>query len=374
MMATDHLSSETDGDIELTTPKKAKRGKRYNEAPNINGVIENGHDSAIESTSSRKPKQFETKRVDESALASSTRPEPSDEESNRNSTRSKQQLTPLQSYQSNPQNFQQVELTTVTDDEEQTEKRSNIQPRNPHVTDHDTMVSSYTTNDDNDVIEIHEFSLADADAYIDIYFETLNNRLRHFIGIDDQLQQFRLAMKNRINSETNSREYQNALLGKMNGDVVAAVMLSFPSEPTTVSNDNILPQPDSCITSLRRWMVRNANYTPTNMDECYIEMIGVRSAFRNHGIGAAMLECVEHFARQAGARLLTVHVNSEQLRGYFQRFNFQVDHSDNSAFWKWVVERESILKMSKPISPDEEGTGNQLDGDSNYLAESTIGS
>ncbi|CAF0729331.1 unnamed protein product [Adineta ricciae] len=374
MMATDHLPSETDGDIELTTPKKAKRGKRYNEASNINGVIENGHDSAIESTSSRKPKQFETRRVDESTLEPSTRSEPTDEAPNRNSTRSNQQLTPLQSYQSNPLNFQQVELTTVTDDEEPTERRSNIQPRNRNVTDHDTMVSSYTTNDDNDVIEIHEFSLADADAYIDIYFDTLNNRLRHFIGTDDQLQQFRLALKNRINSETNSREYQNALLGKMNGDVVAAVMLSFPSEPTTVLNDNILPQPNSCVTSLRRWMVRNANYTPTNMDECYIEMIGVRSAFRNHGIGAAMLECVEHFARQAGARLLTVHVNSEQLRGYFQRFNFQVDHSDNSAFWKWVVERESILKMSKPISPDEEGAGNQLDDDSNYLAESTIGS
>jgi hypothetical protein len=59
------------------------------------------------------------------------------------------------------------------------------------------MVQSYTSGD-NDVIEIHEFSLVDIDAYLDIYFETLDNRLRHYIGEDEQLQQFRVSMKNRI--------------------------------------------------------------------------------------------------------------------------------------------------------------------------------
>lgn len=62
-----------------------------------------------------------------------------------------------------------------------------------------TMVSSYTAGSgENDVIEIHQFSTADIDAYLDIYFDTLNNRLRHYIGQDEQLQQFRVAMKNRI--------------------------------------------------------------------------------------------------------------------------------------------------------------------------------
>ncbi|UJR33377.1 hypothetical protein I4U23_020825 [Adineta vaga] len=373
-MSTDNLPSETEQGIELSLAKKPKRGKRSDHSEQTNGIIENGHDSLTELTPPRIPKHFETKKVDESTLTAPIRSERTEETTGRNSTRSNQQLTPLQSYQSNSQNYHQIELTTVSDDEDQRESRRSIQPKTLTVNDHDTMVSSFTTNDDNDVIEIHEFSLADADAYIDIYFDTLNNRLRHFIGAADQIQQFRLAVKNRINSETNSREYQNALIGKMNGDVVAAVMLSFPSEATTISNDNILPQLNSCVTSMRRWMVRNANYIPTNMEECYIEMIGVRSGFRNHGIGAAMLECVEHFARQAGARLLTVHINNEQLRNYFQRFGFEVDHSDNSAFWKWVVERESILKMSKAILPDDENMNSPLDNSSNFIPESTIGS
>jgi hypothetical protein len=62
-----------------------------------------------------------------------------------------------------------------------------------------TMVSSYTAGSgENDVIEIHQFSTADLDAYLDIYFDTLDNRLRHYIGQDEQLRQFRVAMKNRI--------------------------------------------------------------------------------------------------------------------------------------------------------------------------------
>jgi hypothetical protein len=40
--------------------------------------------------------------------------------------------------------------------------------------------------------------LGDIDAYLDIYFDTLDNRLRHYIGEDEQLQQFRVSMKNRI--------------------------------------------------------------------------------------------------------------------------------------------------------------------------------
>jgi GNAT superfamily N-acetyltransferase len=235
------------------------------------------------------------------------------------------------------------------------------------------MVQSYTSGD-NDVIEIHEFSLVDIDAYLDIYFETLNNRLRHFIGDDEQLQQFRLATKNRITSDTNSREYQNVLLGKMNGEVVAAVTLSFPGETTTISNTHILPQASSCLTSIRRWMIRNANYIPSNMEECYIEMIGVKNPYRNHGIGAAMLECVEHFARQAGAVLLTVHISGDQLRNYFQRFGFLIENTDNSAFWKWLVERQSTQKMAKPISPSDENTDYPMDNTSSYINESMVGS
>ncbi|CAF0896753.1 unnamed protein product [Adineta steineri] len=287
----------------------------------------------------------------------------------RNSNRSNKQLTPLQSTYSGSQTYQHVELTAVTDDDDDEDPkrdlRREIKPTNHITTDPETMLSSYTTGGENDTIEIHEFSLADIDAYLDIYFETLNNRLGHLIGSREQLQEFRLALKTRISSDTNSNEYQNVLLGKMNGDVVAAVKLSFPGEPGTIANTNILPQSSSCFTSMRRWMIRNANYTPTNIEECYIEMIGVKTAFRNNGIGGAMMECVEHFARQAGARLLTIHVHDDQLRQYFGRSGFSLDHTDNSAIWKWLVERQNVLKMSKTLSSEDDPSMDNVGGHNN---------
>ena len=121
----------------------------------------------------------------------------------------------------------------------------------------------------------------------------------------------------------------------MNTEVVAAVTMSFPDEQPTIpyafqsSNQSIC----SCFTSIHRWMAKKSNYIPTNVDECYIEMIGVKEAFRNHGIGAAMLECVEQFAQQAGAKTLTIHTPNEQLRTYFERFGFNFENRDYSTFW-----------------------------------------
>ena len=221
----------------------------------------------------------------------------------------------------------------------------------------DAMVSSIITDAtvsvDHEVIEIHQFSLADIDAYLDIYFDVLSNRLRHLIGAGEELDKFRSAMKSRIISDPSAREHQNVLLGKMHDNVVAAVLLTFPIETSTISDEQLLRQPDSCFTSLHRWMAKKANYAPTHMEECYIEMIGVKKANQNRGVGAAMLECVEHFARQAGARLLTIHVNGDLHRGYFHRSGFEYDRSDNSSWWKSMVERQSVKKMVKTISPNE---------------------
>ena len=375
MLASQNLAVESIGeknntDINLSPTKVPKFNKRTLRSANSNGVMENGNGSLSETIPSRLSKHSDTKKVNEST--------------DRNTYQLEKTLTPVESAPSTitnndeAQNFHQIELTAVTDednDDDEREQRIGLPLANLNISDHDTMVSSYTTGGgDNDIIEIHEFSLADIDAYLEIYFETLNNRLRSFIGENDQLEQFRLATKNRINSDLNSREYQNVLLGKMNGEVVAAVTLSFPEEATTVSNDQILPQANSCVTSIRRWITRNANYVPMNMEECYIEMIGVKSAFRNSGIGAAMLECVEHFAQQAGALLLTVHTNSEQLRNYFLRFGFVIDHFDSSAYWKWAIERQSITKMSKIISPVYENGEQPMDNASGHVNESMVGS
>ena len=66
-------------------------------------------------------------------------------------------------------------------------------------------ISTYTAGSgENDVIEIHQFSAADIDAYLEIYFRTLDNRLRHYIGQDEQLRQFRETMKKRISKSLSS--------------------------------------------------------------------------------------------------------------------------------------------------------------------------
>ena len=154
----------------------------------------------------------------------------------------------------------------------------------------------------------------------------------------------------------------------MNGEVVAAVTMLFPNETPTVPFDYVRPGQTSCLQSTPRWIVRKANYVPTNMDECYIEMIGVKSAFRNRGIGAAMLECVEHYARQVSATLLTIHIHGGDLQLYFERYGFTIDRSDSSGFWKWVVERQTVTKLSKTVSPDD---GENLDYSmGSYLNES----
>ena len=78
------------------------------------------------------------------------------------------------------------------------EQPSQLQSERDH-----TRLSSYTAGSgENDVIEIHQFSTADLDAYLDIYFNTLDNRLRHYIGQDEQLRQFRDTMKKRISKSS----------------------------------------------------------------------------------------------------------------------------------------------------------------------------
>ena len=149
----------------------------------------------------------------------------------------------------------------------------------------------------------------------------------------------------------------------MNGEVLAALTMSFPGDTPTITPPSDVPQQNSCLTSIRRWVVRKANYVPTHMEECYIEMIGVKSNYRNHGIGAAMLECVEQFARQAGANRLTIHTSGVQLRHYFERYGFNVDATDGSAFWKWALERQANEKLTKILAPD---------ADNDYTANSYI--
>jgi hypothetical protein len=109
-----------------------------------------------------------------------------------------EQSLELSSRNSDIKKYNQYEITSIPDEDD----KIGSQRASQLITDHDsTMVSSYTTGGgggDNDVIEIHQFSAADTDAYLDIYFETLDSRLRHYIGQDQELRQFRTEMKNRI--------------------------------------------------------------------------------------------------------------------------------------------------------------------------------
>ncbi|CAF3619358.1 unnamed protein product [Rotaria socialis] len=385
MMNTHNLQDEEiDGrnniNMNETPSKRSQIPTRSRHSANSNGIMENGNVSLSESIPSKQPKQFEKILVNESTLEESIHsplnysnavmyPSESPSAPVQSSLSTEATIDPMSKYQ-------QIELATVTDDDDYDDidrhPQKSQQSKDTGTIDHDAFLTSVTTLSESDVIEIHEFSLADIDAYLDIYFEVLQNRLAHFIGEDDQIQRFRTAVKSRINNDLNAREFRNVLLGKINGEVVAAVTLSFPEETTTISNNDILPQVDSCIKSMRRWMVRNANYIPKNTNECYIEMIGVKNSYRNHGIGAALLECVEHFARQAEALLLTVHTNGEQLRNYFTRFGFMIDHSDSSALWKWAVERQSINKMSKLISLDSGNNYDNADNTGSYVNGSIV--
>jgi hypothetical protein len=113
--------------------------------------------------------------------------------------------------------FNAYEVTSLPDDDSDDNIQSNkqiVSERPSQITSEyeNTIVSSYTTGGgDNDVIEIHQFSSADIDAYLDIYFETLDNRLRRYIGEDEQLQQFRVAMKNRIRKNIFDKKKYNFL-------------------------------------------------------------------------------------------------------------------------------------------------------------------
>jgi GNAT superfamily N-acetyltransferase len=240
--------------------------------------------------------------------------------------------------------------------------RQNLPKINSMPVHPDAMVSSITADErtsvDQDVIEIHQFSVADIDAYLDIYFETLDNRLKHMIGTGDELEQFRSGMKSRILSSSNTREHENILLGKMHDEVVAAVRLTFSTEICTISNEQLSGQSPTCLTFLHRWMTAKANYHPADVEECYIEMIGVKSSHRSRGVGSAMLECVEHFAKQAGARILVIHASGDLQTGYFHRSGFEFDRSDNSAWWKSFVERQGIQKMVKSIASNDNNTRN----------------
>ena len=115
------------------------------------------------------------------------------------SERSNQTETPKIDQTKKSNNY---DITSLPDDHDHRPTVNKTLSERPSqiVSEHDnTMVSSYTAGSgENDVIEIHQFSTADIDAYLDIYFDTLDNRLRHYIGQDEQLRQFRVAMKNRL--------------------------------------------------------------------------------------------------------------------------------------------------------------------------------
>ena len=380
-MATENVSlkevdeknnKETSGS---TKKNRSNRPKQTASSINSNSEVENINNSVSESNPSELLGRSDTKQADEAIPGTVKHLQLRDQNSNTNDNTNFILTDSLQSNATNTTNIrtsEQIELNTITDENEDDQKVQDVSRATDVIITGDPLVTSYTTDGDNDVIEIHEFSIADIDVYLDIYFETLHDRLTCFIGGNDEVEQFRKAMKNRISSDSDSREYQNVFIGKVNGEAVAAVTLSFPGDATTISNNNILPQANSCLASIIRWMARKANYTPTSPYECYIEMIGVKSEYRKRGIGTAMLEYIEHLAQLIGITLLTVHTNGNQLRNYFQRFGFIIDRFDGSALWKWAVEKQSITKLSKTFSPNTDYGDAQADNRNGYSNPSVV--
>ena len=104
-----------------------------------------------------------------------------------------------------------ISIPDEEDDDEDDGQESGVGMERPsqRTTDPDTMISSFATSGESEVVEIHQFSVADIDVYLDIYFETLADRLRHHLGTEDQVRQFRADMKTRIsNADDRSTELE----------------------------------------------------------------------------------------------------------------------------------------------------------------------
>ena len=159
-----------------TAKRRSNKTKRQTAtATNENGVnLENGDVSSLSSTGQKRNKSKTT--VENSISSEPIEPTTKVEE--------------------------EIELTEIMDEDDgepERERRLAYEHRElENSTEPMTMISSYTTGGENEVIEIHQFSVADLDVYLDIYFDTLNNRLRNYVGGNDQLNQFRASMKNRI--------------------------------------------------------------------------------------------------------------------------------------------------------------------------------
>jgi len=182
-------------------PTSIKSTKRYKRAPlrpaDSNGGMENGDISTS---------KYDPPATLEMSLHSDRSNEPTSLHSERSNEPSSSDIDQTRKYNA-------YEVTSLPDDDSDDNYQPNgkiVSERPSQITSEHTMVSSYTTGaGDNDVIEIHQFSSADIDAYLDIYFETLDNRLRRYLGEDEQLQQFRVAMKNRIRKNKFNKKKRN---------------------------------------------------------------------------------------------------------------------------------------------------------------------
>jgi hypothetical protein len=192
------ISEKSITDHDDTPVKPVKSGKRGKRAPlrpaDSNGAMENGDLSMATS----RPTSTRTSAKSNKSIPLES-PSHSDEQS----------IEPISPNINDTRRFDQIEVRSIPDEDDADHEQDQriVSDRPSQLTaDRETMVSSFTTGGENDVIEIHQFSLADTDAYLDIYFETLDNRLRRYIGQDEQLQQFRVSMKNRISKKRIKRK------------------------------------------------------------------------------------------------------------------------------------------------------------------------
>lgn len=169
--------SEKSDEINDETPKRRsnKTKRQTTTSTNENGVnLENGDVSSSSSTGQKRNKNRTT--IDNSISSE-----------------------PIETTKKIDDEIELTEIADEDDGEPERERRLADQLRmSDNQTEPMTMISSFTTGGENEVIEIHQFSVADLDVYLDIYFDTLNNRLRNYVGGNDQLNQFRTSMKNRI--------------------------------------------------------------------------------------------------------------------------------------------------------------------------------
>lgn len=87
-------------------------------------------------------------------------------------------------------------------------------------------------------------------------------------------------------------------------------------------------------------------------EDCYINFLAIHPHCQGKGIGKALLQPGEAYARAKGKRHLTlfVRLNNHRARGFYQSYGFQEEHAQKSRVASWLLGAPAWIFMRKSLS------------------------